>query len=407
LIEKGVAVGSKTLDQPGAQTLHVAAQHGHPEIVELLLQSGLYDVNALDCMGSIAVNVTALEDPSHPDLKTLRALLQAGPDLTIETRYAWSDFFGDSLVQPLHQAIIGRAYEAAMLLLEAGADATALAGDLYPLQCVFLDDTDLDLPDKTKLKDTDLDHAEEAELDPQSREAELKAHRLRLIEMLLERGADPNGRSGLDYVTPLMLAAHAACPESIKLLLRKGADVNAVESGRKHNALQLIVPLPGTEDDDDELPAVWGRGDGSDIKAVARLLLENGCSPVKKNYAGHCALRRFAKYDSDSGALAVVLEHIQEHCLKCLTDGCLNASLKVSLEARLFDNARLLVSAGALPSEAMVMNIIDRVVERLADYNDAVEFMKACKQFSREQGILGKELRQFLARRKRRLRSDR
>jgi ankyrin repeat protein len=55
-----------------------------------------------------------------------------------------------------------------------------------------------------------------------------------LVRTLIERGADPNGKSDRD-VTALMIAVNAPHPDPamVRLLMEKGADLNAHDkSGR-------------------------------------------------------------------------------------------------------------------------------------------------------------------------------
>ncbi|KAB5581042.1 ankyrin repeat-containing domain protein [Coniochaeta sp. 2T2.1] len=208
LLERATAEHGRTaVDGLGCQALHTAVHHGHHEVVDVLLQSGRYDVNAPNAHNELPVNLRGPRYRVH--LPTLRVLLQAKPDLTIESFCEKSIFFRTRRVPalPLHDALAAGEYEAALLLLEAGADATALCGGLYPLHCAFLSG-------KADEKKDELS-------------------RLRLLMALLARGADPNARSSLDNftgVTPLMLAAwYAPYPEIIKLFLKHGADVNSVD----------------------------------------------------------------------------------------------------------------------------------------------------------------------------------
>jgi hypothetical protein len=62
-----------------------------------------------------------------------------------------------------------------------------------------------------------------------------------IVRLLLERGGDPNARSGTGW-TPLMRACNASCTESARLLLAAGADLSVVNN-EGYNAYGRI---PGT-----------------------------------------------------------------------------------------------------------------------------------------------------------------
>ena len=61
-----------------------------------------------------------------------------------------------------------------------------------------------------------------------------------IIERLLQAGVDPNSKSE-EGETALMTAARTGMPEALKLLLDRGANVNAVEPEFQQTALMLTV----------------------------------------------------------------------------------------------------------------------------------------------------------------------
>ena len=75
--------------------------------------------------------------------------------------------------------------------------------------------------------------------------------RMRSIRLLLDKGADVNAEGGGGYGTALQAASYACHLEVVKLLLEKGANVNA-RSGKYGTALQAtLAPAPA---DDGEVP---------------------------------------------------------------------------------------------------------------------------------------------------------
>jgi hypothetical protein len=75
-----------------------------------------------------------------------------------------------------------------------------------------------------------------------------------LARILLERGADPNARSGSGW-TPLIRACNAGCTESARLLLAAGADPTAMNDegytaygripGDNHELIELLKKTEG------------------------------------------------------------------------------------------------------------------------------------------------------------------
>ena len=61
-----------------------------------------------------------------------------------------------------------------------------------------------------------------------------------MIDRLLRAGADPNGALRLGE-TPLMAASRSGNADAVKLLIARGADVNARESSRGQTALMWAV----------------------------------------------------------------------------------------------------------------------------------------------------------------------
>jgi ankyrin repeat protein len=271
------------------QPLHLAVREGHFETVQVLLRAGA-DPAAVKPNGEDLVTsardrghdeVAALleharvqlgrpvagdatsEHPVHVaaaagDVERLTALLDGEPQLV--------DLRDRSGATPLHRAVVAAARAAAALLLERGADVDALhaAGpgseegyppvDFAPIDlALWHRDRDLetarlllehgasrDLAVTAALGELEgvrtmleADPGRIAEVRPWGKRALSAAveigHRP-LVELLLERGADPNWPEGAE--APRGRALHAAaCAGNralVELLLAHGADPNAV-----------------------------------------------------------------------------------------------------------------------------------------------------------------------------------
>jgi uncharacterized protein len=175
---------SSSRDAQGIHPVLVALYRGHDEMVELLLARGA-DLGA--CEAAAVGDATRLEE-----------LLRGSPDL-VDARSSdgWT---------PLHlAAFFGRA-EAARVLLDAGA----LVGS-------WSDNATRNNP---------LHAALAGRAEP------------RLVELLLERGADLNAAGGGGY-TPLHLAASRGDVQNIEVLLRHGARSAPSESGHTPREIAL------------------------------------------------------------------------------------------------------------------------------------------------------------------------
>src|SRR6202012_304017 len=82
--------------------------------------------------------------------------------------------------------------------------------------------------------------------------------RAKMIDLLLEHGAEPNGANALG-TTPLMIASASGSVDAVKVLLGHGADANVREHTRNQTALMFAANLD--------------RGD------VIRVLIASGADP--------------------------------------------------------------------------------------------------------------------------------
>ena len=262
LLDRGARIDS--LNNSNATPLHVAAGHGQCEILRLLLEAGAA-VN-----GSEGTRAPFLETIFNSQPEAARALLEAGANPN------YANAKGTTL---LHWAADRGRAEILNLLLAHGADPTA--GD--------------------KRGETPLHKAaQDACRDPEGRY-------LRIVNALLDAGADTNAQETIREYTALHVAAgyhagetvvrrlldagadiharakdsrsplHMACsglaePGVVHLLLSRGADPNAVDDGGQtplHLALKPSLNRP----EDAERAAGILQGFGARVDAVAAIFL--------------------------------------------------------------------------------------------------------------------------------------
>jgi ankyrin repeat protein len=162
------------LDGPG---LMQSLYRGRTDLVRLFLDRGH--------------RTTFCEAAALGDVARLRELLDADPSLL--------DAFGDDGFNALGLSIFFRHPEVARLLIERGADVVAPARNAMKVAPV---------------------HAAATQGDRE------------LMQLLLERGADPNARQQMDY-TPLHGSAARGDHETARLLVERGADARAQASDGK------------------------------------------------------------------------------------------------------------------------------------------------------------------------------
>ena len=136
-------------------------------------------------------HLTFHEAAALGDVDRVREFLDADPSLL--------DAFGDDGFNALGLAIFFRHPEVARLLIERGADVVAPARNAMKVAPV---------------------HAAATQGDRE------------MMQLLLERGADPNARQQMDY-TPLHSSANRGDHETARLLVAHGADARAKTSDGK------------------------------------------------------------------------------------------------------------------------------------------------------------------------------
>ena len=201
-------------------------------------------------------------------IESAKKLIAAGADVNQSTEYGWT---------PLLTAVNNRNYQLARLLIASGADVNlANKGGWTPLY-LATDNRNIEGGDYPVPK-PDMDHLE-------------------LIQLLLEKGADPNARVKDNTLTrtiftmqwfyesgatPFVRAAQSSDTALMTLLLEHGADAKAV-TGAGDNALTAAAGIGWVDG------VTYERSPKENVEAV-RMLLDLGLDPNHANSEGRTPL---------------------------------------------------------------------------------------------------------------------
>ncbi|KAJ7291204.1 ankyrin repeat-containing domain protein [Mycena rebaudengoi] len=245
--------------------LRAAAESGHTEVVQLLLRKGA-NANATSGNGeSLLITMSAKEYIQlERRLNIVRLLLENGADLNAGNNGA------------LRAASKAGRTEVVQLLLEHGANINALGEDnvsaleaaacwhpfdrLMSFPVVFLDSEDK----------------------RRRRKMEETTHRLQLVRLLLDKGADVHARDN----GALRVASMAGHTEVIQLLLEHGANVNPADKYAS-SALEAAAswdgnPFINSRDSEDKRRRKMGEATTRRLQLV-RLLLDKGVNVHARN----------------------------------------------------------------------------------------------------------------------------
>lgn len=203
----------------GTSPLMLAAAEGHWQIVNVLLDAGA-DVNARSVWGT---SLTRASLAGHGT--TAKLLLERGAD--VNAGGLRRNTSGTELVTPLQAAVDAGHQKIVMMLLDKGADANAVGGVmecLGSLRTAYSGNPAV--PRMLLNKETDInDHAPITAL-----QKALKRCNINIARILLDRGAnvDADGPEG----TALFIAAsrNENAIAALQLLLEHGAEVNLCQS---------------------------------------------------------------------------------------------------------------------------------------------------------------------------------
>jgi len=220
-------------------------------------------------VGSGGGRLTALVFAAREgDIESARRLLDAGADVNQATEYGWT---------PLLTAVNNRNYELATLLVARGANVNlANKGGWTPLY-LATDNRNIEGGDYPVPK-PDLDHLE-------------------MIEVLLQRGANPNARVREntltrtiftmqwfyeDGATPFIRASQSSDTVLMKMLLKHGADPR-IATANGDTALTAAAGIGWVDG------VTYERSAAENLEAV-RMLLDLGLDPSQANNEGRSPL---------------------------------------------------------------------------------------------------------------------
>lgn len=235
--------------------LHLAVDHSHYDIMDLLLKNGA-SVNALDGLGQTALHRCARDDNDQ----ACRLLLSYNIDTTIISLqgYTAAQIASDNVRNILKNP--PDTVDLEVQLLEASK-----TGDLETVQRIVLNN-----PHTVNCRDLDGRHSTPLHFAS-------GYNRIAIVEFLLENGAEVHA-SDKGGLVPIHNACSYGHYEVTELLIKYGANVNIAD-------LWKFTPLHEA--------AAKGKYE------IVKLLLKHGADPTKKNRDGATPLDLIKEGDED------------------------------------------------------------------------------------------------------------
>ena len=311
LLDRGAKVDAK--EKWGGQTpLMWASARRHPAMMQLLISKGA-DVNAASIDRDYQRHVTAEGRPKSLDSGGLTPLLYAARencmacvDVLVKAG-ADIDLPDPDGVTPLHVAVMNANWDLAKQLILAGADVNQW--DVYGEAPLFTA-----IGNRTR-----IDGGRNS-IDPINQTTGLQ-----IVELLLEKGADPNqqlvfkpanarGALMTRGATPLIRAVVNADAEVMKLLLAKGADATIATADR-HTPIHAV--LAGRAPEPQALEFIRTlRKAGTDVNVIA---LINHREEIRGGTALHYAVRkRYKNVIKELASLGIDMNAVDQDGLTAL-----------------------------------------------------------------------------------------
>jgi ankyrin repeat protein len=284
LLDRGATIDAR--EGFGGQTaLMWAAARRHPEMIDLLASRGA-GVDARSAVRDYQRHIQAEGRPKSLDTGGFTPLLYAARENclkcvdTLLAKGADIDLPDPDGVTPLHVAIMNANWDLAKKLIDAGADVQAW--DIYGEAPLF-----------TAVGGRSRNDGGRASIDPPN-----QATGLEIVQLLLERGANPNmqlffrpanlnGATNTRGSTPLIRAVANNDLEVVKLLLEKGADATVYMADRQ---TPIHAALAGRANEKDALELIKILHEaGTDVNVVALVV---HMQEVRGGSALHYAVRK-------------------------------------------------------------------------------------------------------------------
>ncbi|KAK7423870.1 hypothetical protein QQX98_000741 [Neonectria punicea] len=262
--------------------LFLAVNHGHLEVVELLLEHGARDVFQMKATPRSALQAAAISGR----LDIVKAMLKHQRVLDTNT---WTC---NGVIRPAESGISASQHAAAAVghidilreLLEYGISKeetlryAAMAGD----KALVIETLDQGI--SINAPGTTSDH-------PVALQSAAKGGHVDIVQELLSRGADPNDDSG--YSSPLLKAMSGGKVEIVQMIINAGADLNPtwphpIDSAAAEDRADMIHILVqnGTEQPDDHTHILQAAARGGS-EAIVRYMLSSGMKAEPITEDGH------------------------------------------------------------------------------------------------------------------------
>jgi ankyrin repeat protein len=268
--------GPNAGDSRHTSPLMYAAALGSLDAMKLLVEAGA-DVNSANDFGATALMWCA------GDLAKARYLLSMGADVKARSKVGRTPL--------MIAANCDGSVEIARLMIEKGADVKAKDEGGASVLETAATVNNLEVARLLLANGADVNTVDKDGFTPLGQAAGNGDRATEMVRLFLDHGAQVNVASGdtveivkngpirIGWMTPLQMAAPQANFETVELLVKAGADVNAKD-------IRGLTPL-----------ALAVATDHADPRIV-RLLLEHGASPAIKSAEGETALDWARKYNN-------------------------------------------------------------------------------------------------------------